>query len=267
MDLNEFEREMLIPQMRDRAAYMRETFIRIRDIAADPETAYRIAPEFRKIAPDDAPGAEGDSTKSYLTKIRRQIDEAFVTPLTKLLDDHQNVSSLREMYRFFNEIRYLSDVVMNSENILFRYKSKMTFSAVDKVSGKRISQDQEWAIILTPFELALGELKRIAETTVESIEHWTKKEDEAKKPFLDYVAAVNNAATSRRTIYLQMSAMVLALSFSAFFLTARDPLGLKRENIHLKAEIEDAKGESARLAAEVQKLQEELRARHAQPVP
>lgn len=267
MELDEFERELLIPQLHDRVVYMREMFERIRDIAAAPETAYRIAPQFRKLAPDDAPGADGDSTTSYLKEVARQADEIFVAPLKRIELEHQSVSSLRGLYRFFNELRNICDVAQDTENLLFRYRAKLTLIAIDKVSGERIEQDKEWNIILTPFELTLGELKRVAESTAGSIDHWSKKQDEAKKPFLEYVAAATNAATSRRTIFIQLAAIALSLSFSAFFLTAPDPFALKRENAALKDELKVAKDDVARLTGQVQQLQDQLRSAPMPPVP
>lgn len=267
VDLDEFERELLIPQLHDRVVYMREMFERIRDIAAAPETAYRIAAQFRKLAPDDAPGADGDSTTSYLKEVTRQADEIFIASLKRIELEHQSVSSLRELYRFFNELRYICDVARDTENLLFRYKSKLTIVAIDKVSGERIEQDKEWNVILMPFELTLGELRRVAAATADSIDHWSKKQDEAKKPFLEYVAAATNATTSRRTIFIQLAAIALSLSFSAFFLTARDPFSLKRENAALKQELQVAKDEVVRLAGQVQQLQEQLRSAPMPPDP
>ncbi len=259
VELDQFEKDVLVPQMYDRVTYMRQLFERIRDIAASPETDYRIAPQVRELAPDYADGAGGDSTSSYLKEVVRQTNETFIEPLKKIEREHKTVATLPQMYRFFNDVRYICQMVISLENILFKYKATVTLVAIDKATGKRVKDEQKtWDIILTPFELTLGELKRVAETSDGSIEHWSKKQEEAKKPFLEYVAAATNAATSRRSIFIQLLTIALSVCLSSFFLTARDPFSLKKENMSLRDDLDAARAEAARLAAEVQRLRNQL---------
>ena len=94
-------------------------------------------------------------------------------------------------------------------------------------------------MVLSYFRVALDQLVRCAEATEATIKHWKDQADAAKKPFLEFVAASTNAATSRRTIVIQMLAIGLALSLSTFFMTVRDPFALRRDNRELRLQLEE----------------------------
>lgn len=255
VELDLFEREMLIPEMLGRVEYMREMFERISEIAAAPETAYRIAPVLRELIPQYAEGVDVEPTTDYLTKVVVQIEKAFLSPLRRIEQEFSSITDLEQMMRFFTQLRRICAMLMDLDNVLFRYSAAVTISVTERETGKRLRDEKkEWSIILTPFELALGELKRVAETTEASIEHWRQQQEAAKKPFLEYAAAATNSATSRRTIYIQLLAIALSVAFSSFFLTARDPFALAKENRGLRNELESVKGEVARLTSEVDRL-------------
>ncbi|MCP3142319.1 hypothetical protein [Pyxidicoccus xibeiensis] len=254
------EKDLLLPQLRNRVVYMRECFERIKAIAVAPETSYRLAHVLRELVP---PELEPDPIGAYLGGVARICEDTFIEPLLRLEDESSSISTVPQFLRFMNSLRFICDIVIGTENLLFRYRARVVLHAVDKVSGKTVEGEEyekNLDIALIPFASVLGELKRTAESTEGSIDHWVKQQEAAKKPFLEYAAAATNAETSRRTIWVQMLAIMISLSFSSCFLTARDPFNLKRENTALKFEIQEAKDEAARLAAELARL----RARPAQ---
>ena len=67
---------------------------------------------------------------------------------------------------------------------------------------------------------------------------------DARKSFLEFIAAHTNARTGRLTIIIQLLAITLALSLSTFFLTARDPFSMWKENARLREELREVQGRS-----------------------
>ncbi len=246
---------MFVPELLARVKFMRERMELIKAIAGRPETAYRIAPRVAELFPDMPGSSPQEATKNYLKEVAKVADESFIQPLRKIEQEHSKVSDLQQFIGLLNAVNFVCSSIATNEADLFRYSIRVGLDVTDKASGKVVKEgEQQMDIILSPFSYILPELKRIAETTAASVEHWRQQQEQAKKPFLEFVAASTNAATSRRSIWIQLLAILTSLSFSSFFLTARDPFALKRENLSLKAELQQLREDAARSAAELEQL-------------
>ena len=142
---------------------------------------------------------------------------------------------------------FLSESILRSKDALFSFRFQHQLYLTEKKTGQVVVEPPaEHDVILSHFRVALDQLIRCAEAIDGSIKHWKYEVDAAKKPFLEYLTASTNAQTSRRTIWIQILAIVMALSLSAFFLTVRDPFSLARENQELKRQTRELRSELAR---------------------
>jgi uncharacterized membrane protein affecting hemolysin expression len=157
-----------------------------------------------------------------------------------ILAGEQPGTSFTGVVQFLQKMRYVSESILRSKDALFSFRFQHQLYLTEKRTGQVIVEPPaEHDVILSHFRLALDQLARCAEAIDGSIKHWKDEIDAAKKPFLEYLAASTKAQTSRRTIWIQILAIVLALSLSAFFLTVRDPFSLARENRELKKQVRE----------------------------
>lgn len=262
VELNEFEQGVLIPEMRSRVEFMLERFTEMQRICKDPVVGAYLAPALRTILQGTvgAPPAE-DVAAKYLKETSEVIENSFLSRLRRIAIEYKSVDDFSTLVRFLNDFRVVCSSIVAPENILFHYQLVVRPYVVEKASGKILTDEpKELDIVLTPFRPSIEELRRTADSSEKTIDHWRQQLDASKKPFLDFLAASTNAATSRRTILIQILAITLALSFSTFFLTARDPFVLARTNAALKVELQEARDLASKQAFEIEWLKNELQA-------
>ena len=71
--LNDFERDLLLPTLRERLEYMKELCRRVQGISADPEVRKYLGPAIEKVVGK----TEKDIVSDYLGGISQQVEENF----------------------------------------------------------------------------------------------------------------------------------------------------------------------------------------------
>jgi hypothetical protein len=259
VDLNDFESEIFVPEIRARLAYLGDRLKEIKQVCESPGTLEFLRPALANIVPK-VPGSKQDSAaEEYLAGTAKVVEDWFLSPLRDIEVKYAVVKDVPGLLLFLNEANRICLAITASENLLFRYRMVVRLYAKDKQSGQVIvDEPKEFEIVLTPFRAALDDLKRVSEATEGTMRHWKEQLDSSKKPFLEYLTATTNAATSRRNIVVQVLAIFMALAFSTFFLSARDPFALKKEATALRADLLDTTTKLGRVATERDALQKDL---------
>jgi hypothetical protein len=240
-DLNDFESQILVPELRDRATYLKSVFQQMKATCRIEELPILLEGPLRKaLGPAFKVAGDGAAVvRQYFAETERMIDESYLRPLDEVLS-LPAVTDTVALVQFLQKMRYVSESILRSKDALFSFRFQHQLYLTEKKTGQVIVEPPaEHDVILSHFRIALDQLVRCAEAIEGSIKHWSDEVDSTKKPFLEYLAASTNAQTSRRTIWIQILAIVLALSLSAFFLTVRDPFSLARENRELKKEVRE----------------------------
>jgi hypothetical protein len=245
VDLNEWEVRYLVPLLRDRAQYMLKVFSDLKAVCQDPDLPRHLAPSLKEVWPPLlAGGNEGlaQKVKVFLTEAETMMDTNFMVPLRRISLNQAEITSVSQLLDLIQDMHLVCESVMVVEDNLFRARFRTHVLVTNETTGEAmIREPKQILLTLSPFQNALIDLRRVAEGTEGTIKHWQEQIQASRKPFLEFLAANTNANTSRRTIVIQILAMALALSFSTFFMTARDPFGLKKENTALKAQLEEAR--------------------------
>ncbi len=242
--LTEFEREILVPELVSRLELMQEILERMKGTCANPQVRQRIGPAITalRVVP---PGH--DPVTSYLDRVSAEIDRFFLRPIAKLRTDARAITNFAALVKFLNGVFFLCGTLTSNEKTLFWYSSLGHAYAVNRATQEVVGQGEpvEFGIILLPFKNDLENLLNVAKGTEGSIDQWRRQQDEAKKPFLDYLAAMALHSTNSMTLWIQMLAIFMAVVLSGFFLVAGDPFALKRTNSQLTEQVRELRARSA----------------------
>jgi len=242
VDVNEFEVRWLVPELRGRAVFMKEEFVKMKDICRRPELPMLIEAPFRTAMGPGFPMGSAEATaaiQQYFAQTEKMIDESYLGPLDEIVS-FPPVVDVTSLVRFLQKMLFLSESILRSKDALFTYRFQHQLCVTETATGRVIvGPPGDHVMVLNYFQVTLNQLVRCAEATAGTIQHWKEQVEGARKPFLEFLAASTNAATSRRTIVVQLLAILIALSFSALFLTLRDPFSLSRENKALRLELRE----------------------------
>src|SRR6266849_7865198 len=255
--LDDFEREIFVPQLRGRIGHIEELLNGIKKICSDPIVRTHIGPAITALG--IGPQVR-DPVTEYLARIVQEIDDFFLREIARIKQEAEQVANLQTLMRFVNSVRFLCSTIVSTRKTLFWYSSWVHLQAVDRETGRvvREGEPKEFGIILLPFKNSLENLVAVASTTVGSIDHWAKQLAERRKPFLEYLTANTMDSANRRTVYIQILTIILAVVLSSFFLTAADPLSLYRKNVELTDHVRQLEQASAVSQANQRRLSEDL---------
>jgi hypothetical protein len=228
--------------LRDRTASMCTRFTALQLICRDKT----MRPIFIKALPPliqsilgATPVAVAASVDKFLGDLDAMIEDSFLVPLRKIAAQPDPVSDVPSLLGFLQDVHRVCSSVIVAEGLLFSYRMESIPHVVDRRTGEvTLKEPVEYNLTLLPFRAGLDALEKTAKSTLDTISHWKKQIDASKAPFLEYLAASTNASASRLTIWIQLLAITVAVSWSFFFLTFGDPFGIKRENAALRAEVE-----------------------------
>ena len=101
----------------------------------------------------------------------------------------------------------------------------------------------EYYITIEPFNNFVENIVGVSKATIESIQDWNKTNQKLKNQYLDLYNTRLSLRNTKAVLLIHILAIILAVSFSTFFLTANDPFDLYKTNKELKAEITSLKEE------------------------
>ncbi|SEN38990.1 hypothetical protein SAMN05444354_1571 [Stigmatella aurantiaca] len=192
-ELNPGEKEVLIPQLRGRVEFMLRRFQELKRIASNKDVPHLATQSFRKLLPTMEPEKVSAQevrrrVDEFLLELQGHIDENFIGPLTELLGKYQNVEDIPTLRRFLTDLHLRCMSITATEGELFKYRVAFHLHITEARTGKVVQDEPaEYWIFLMPFRLAIDELQRIATSTANSIDHWREQQEEARKPFIEYL--------------------------------------------------------------------------------
>lgn len=250
-ELNDFEKDMLIPEIMERLKTLKKYFQDIAIICEQERqsdvlirvlhelTQKYIPPAMRQANPT---GEIAVYAKQYVDNIKLRAHDDFVVSIDKLLSKYNNIDSLRELSRFLNDVNFECGTVVQLKEKLFLYNIQLS-AVIEGPNGYFACEPKELNLLWAPFKVVCENIYSVAKATTESIQEWSKEQIKWKTNFL----SVLSQRLQQRN---QLLTIVMAISLSSLFLFLGKPYkeySLERDNVKLKGALELCQNESNKL--------------------
>ena len=175
--LEVFEREILIPQIKCRLEYAKEIFESFIVICNDTNVATDIDAAVRQVMPVPAGTQTPQAGQSYLTQVRTSVQTNYIAPIDDLLRrffvDGNALENVDVAIKFLNQSMLFFEIVLGVKDEAFMYSLRTFVNVTNRQTGQvMLGPPQEIALILMPFQTRLAELVNVAKTSSESIKAW-----------------------------------------------------------------------------------------------
>jgi hypothetical protein len=254
-ELNGFEQDLLLPEVRSRMELMLKYFDKlVADCEEQRESAEWAALVESVLNPpgSDPQGHEQASPEMYFGALIPQLQSNYIDPIKAVLPKLHDVGTLRALGTALNEVNLICESVTGVHEVLLKFKMRGIAIVRDVATGQTVVQPpRELHLIMLPFEQILGQLVMLASSTADSLKAWRHGEAQAKPKFLELENARTSLANNTRVLWVNIATVLVAVVLSAFFLVAADPFSLAKTNRVLKSELAAAQAEQRRLASEI----------------
>lgn len=264
-DLNGFERDLLIPEVRGRMQLMLKYFDKLiadcEEQRSDTEWAALVEGILNPPSSDPR-GHQRASPGMYFGALIPQLVSNYIEPIRAVLPRLERAETLQALGAAFNEVNLICESVTGVQEGLLKFRMRGIAVVRDIATGEAIVQPpRELHLIMLPFEHILGQLVMLASSTAESLKNWRNAEAQAKPKFLDLENARTSLLNNTQVLWVNIATVFLAIVLSAFFLVAGDPFALAKTNRALMSELTESRAEQVRLASHLATL----RASQSQP--
>ncbi|MEI6092767.1 MAG: hypothetical protein WCQ47_03695 [bacterium] len=183
--LNSYEKEILIPHLKDTLAYYKKTFLRVIEICHELETQsfFQLAIK-NLITAGNLPTISpiGNPTKKFVDEIVEMAKSCFIQPIEEMEAKYKNIDSLEQQGRFFTELALLCSSIIETDERLFLVTLPISGSVhvVDPTTGKEVEnviiEPREYRILLHHFKIIRESLLVSATNVQDSIMTWHKEQ-------------------------------------------------------------------------------------------
>ncbi|MFY3744003.1 hypothetical protein ACOQFB_08845 [Anaeromyxobacter sp. Red801] len=254
-ELNGFERDLLVPEVRSRLELMLKYFEKL---VADCEEQ-RGSAEWAALVDSllnppgsDPRGHRRASAEMYFGALIPQLQSNYIDPIKAVLPQLDRIETFKTLGAALNEVNLICESVTGVHELLLKFKMRGIAIVRDIATGEAVVQPpRELHLIMLPFEQILGQLVMLASSTADSLKSWRNGEAQAKPKFLELENARTSLANNTRVLWVNIATVLVAIALSAFFLVAGDPFALAKTNRVLKSDLAAAQAEQNRLASEL----------------
>ena len=240
--LTDFEADQLIPDLKNRLAILKKYFQEIINICAIQEESKVFTDAATKIINGlqfqaDEHSPQGPIAKQYFNDIKNHSKEQGVGWIDQILNDNKEIITVKQLIQFANEVNFFCSAMATIKNDLLLYKIN-TYPYITKIkTGETIAaHPQEYYLTIEPFQNYIYNIIEVSKATIDSIQEWNKSTQRLKNQYLELYNTRLSLRNTRAILLINILAIILAVSVSAFFLTANDPFNLYKSNENLKKE-------------------------------
>lgn len=223
--INEFERDNLIPGLKERLESLKRYFETIIELCehnrkeptfgAILEKLVHIPPGARTLTPNMT---QAQMSEKFFGELVSMTKENFINPIDEALALFKDEITLKIFGNILNKTNYICGSVLNSKSELFLYEFSWFVSIHDKQSGKMVDVvPNELTVLLMPFSSIIRNMGYLAEWTSKTIHTWQEQEMKWRTSTLDI-------ANNRLNRTNQILTILVALSLSAVFLFGAKPI-------------------------------------------
>ena len=113
------------------------------------------------------------------------------------------------------------------KNHLFLFKIEgYPFITNNKTGETTACQPQQYFLTTEPFQIVINNIMGVAKALSDTVHEWHKYTMNLKSKELDIYVNRLSLRNTNLVLFIQLLAIVLTISLSAFFLMARDPFNL-----------------------------------------
>jgi hypothetical protein len=229
--LNDYEKETLIPGLKERMTALRDYFSRVNalcdqhlqddtfgvilnSLVAIPSGVRPITPQRTNI----------QMSQWFFGQIKTMVQENYLVPIDGVLAKHNETITYKSFAEILNTTNYICASAVNSKEELFLWEFSSFYSKHDTRTGNVTEVvPQEFTVLLMPFKNILRHIVNLCEWTQKTIHHWHEQEMEWRSRSLE----IEN---HRISIKNQMVTIFLTLALSAAFMFFTQPLDLYQKS-------------------------------------
>jgi hypothetical protein len=238
--LTDFEQDTLLPQLAGRLNILKTMFDDILSSVdkAEKDPAFILA--LQKVVDPTNVGLSDKQVPphaEYCTKIRNQVQESFLGPISILRDSVPKIRDYRTFAKFINELMIVASSAAQNEK-LFWLNIKPYAHIVNPKTEKLMATTEpvEYAIILRPFDILMKNISQMADGTIRTVEAWSKEQSNWKTQYLAFRSNESDSKNSQIVLMVNIATVFVAVSVSLSFLFLPDVWTSKKEKDQIKAE-------------------------------
>jgi len=257
--LTDYEKEQLIPGLKSSLNVLGQYFKEIIHICDIQKGSKEFNLNLNSIInPKGAPITFQDTGQSVSEKffedVKSQAQKEGVDDIERILKLYENIRDTKQLGLFINEINHQCSSLMAVKNHLFLYKIEGYPFITDVKTGQTIAcQPPQYFLTTEPFQIIINNIIGVAKALSDTVHEWHKYNMNLKSKYLEIYVKSLSLRNTKLGLFIQMLTVFLAISLSAFFLIARDPLDLKKQNNALTSKVEVLKQENKILKIKAEK--------------
>jgi hypothetical protein len=218
VDLNDFERESLIPRIIDCMRFYRESFNSLLPICDNPENALLIDAVVRQAVANPAIDPSVPTPQAgqiYLAQAKQQIQTHWIAELDKFLADYPDPSAVKtgkDLFRLGQRAQQLAGSIVWCKTRLLSFSLRSFPVIINKRTGETMSgPSNEIEIIVYPFLGVLNELESSASSLIETLRDWGRSKKEARKDYVAYLTALEQIRLAKVLNWFQILVIIFAI--------------------------------------------------------
>lgn len=253
--LTDYEKDQLIPELKLRLKALKQYFNEIINLCA----VQKDSPVFNQavqsvINPQgmsiDPKNLQKNVSESFFGDIGNVAKTQGVDDIEKILKEYEIIEDVKHLGLFLNEVNFLCSSLVAVNNSLLLYKIETYPYLTNVKTGQTaVTYPPQYTITIEPFQILVTNIVGVAKATSETIHEWHKYALKLKSQYLDLYTNRLSIKNAKLVLFIHILAIFLAISLSAFFLSANDPFNLYKENQKLKRNISELKKENIELKA------------------
>jgi len=220
-ELNDYEKNQLIPALKYRMISLKEDSARIVEICNEEDAKVFGAillqlMKYRGVPINETTAAV--EAQKYFDGIRKLVQEQFVDDLDKIIKHYDAIKDLKDFVSVLNETNHFCASVTETKDKLFFYNIQHAL-VIQNVNtlDTAVFEPNTLNVIWMPFRVIAENMYSVAKSTSETIDHWHKEQMQWKTGYLNLKA---HQVQLRNQLVTIIFAIVIALAASAIFMSA-----------------------------------------------
>lgn len=271
--LTDYEKDLLIPELKYRLDALRQDFEKIIHLCDIQKGSKEFTNSLEPIINQKGLlNISGNSTSNlsdrFFDTIKSQAQSEDIDEINKILEKYKNITNLKILGMFLNEVNFLCTSLLAVKNNLFLFKIEGYPFILDKHTGQTIgTQPVQYFITTEPFQIAINQIMSVADATSKTIHEWHKHAMKLKSQYVNLYIKNLSMRNNKKIVAIQILTILFAVILSAFFLLANDPFNLFKKNQELNRKIGKLEKEISLLKAEQIKIKKSLTRQSTWPSP
>lgn len=262
-DLTDYEKDQLIPELKSRLEVLKNYFYDVIRISDDLAGSSLFTQNLHSILNQkfiESQEGNGQSlAHKYFNDAKIFAKVENIDDINRILEKYESIEKVKDLGLFLNEINFLCSSMVNIHNKMFYFNIDAYPHVEDSRTGQAISREpKQYLLTIQPFQITIQNIISVCKATSETVHEWHKYTTRLKTQSLDLYINRLTIRNSRLILFIQITAILLAIGLSAFFLTANDPFNMLKTSRQKEGKIESLNKEVTSLNKENSDLKAQI---------